>query len=107
MLPRSSDALIAAMRALYKESSHYLSQKLPINIVWEVAKLKELLVSYYFYQNNKNVAKTARDLNISRTSLAYYINSNEKVRELVNQAIEEDKKNLSEFYKKNHPDSSS
>lgn len=105
MLPRSSEALVIAIRALYKESSNFLSKKLPINIVWEIAKLKEILVCYYYYQNNKNVAKTARDLNISRTSLAYYINTNEKIKEIVDSAIEEDKKNLSEIYKKNHPNS--
>lgn len=100
MLARSPQELLHLMRDLLEKNLHDLDKELPVNIVWEIAKLKDLIISFYYYQNRKNIAKTAKDLGMSRTTLSYHISKNKHITEIVSKALEDDKKRIMGWNKK-------
>jgi hypothetical protein len=103
MLARSPEELLYLMRDLLEKNLHDLDKELPVNIVWEIAKMKDLIISFYYYQNRKNIAKTAKDLGMSRTTLSYHISKNKHITEIVTTALENDKKRLMGWNKKINP----
>ena len=103
MLARSPEELLYLMRDLLEKNLHDLDKELPVNIVWEIAKMKDLIISFYYYQNRKNIAKTAKDLGMSRTTLSYHISKNKHITETVSKALEDDKKRLMGWNKKINP----
>lgn len=100
MLPRSPSELLVLMRELLEKNLKDLDKDLPINVTWEVTKLKDLIISFYYYQNQKNIAKTARDIGMSRATLSYYINKNPHITEAVCQAMDEDRREILKINKK-------
>lgn len=103
MLARSPQELLHLMRDLLEKNLHDLDKDLPVNIVWEIAKLKDLIISFYYYQNGRNIAKTAKDLGMSRTTLSYHISKNKHITDIVTHGLEDDKKRLMGWNKKNSP----
>lgn len=103
MIARSPEELLYLMRDLMSKNIFDINKHLPVNIVWEIAKLKDLIISHYYYQNQKNIAKTAKELGMSRTTLSYHISNNPHITEYVDKALKEDKKRINDFNKKNRP----
>lgn len=100
IVPRSPEELLHLMRDLLENNLKDINKDLPVSSVWEIGKLKDLIISFYYYQNQRNIAKTAKDIGMSRTTLSYYINRNIYIIDAVNKALDEDRRRLMGINKK-------
>lgn len=100
IVPRSPEELLFLMRDLLRKNIEDVNKNLPISLEWEIGKIKDLLISFYYFKNNKNIAKTAKDMGMSRTTLSYYINKNQHIKDAVCVAIDEKRKEVMGLNKK-------
>jgi transcriptional regulator with AAA-type ATPase domain len=100
IVPRSPEELLSLMRDLLRKNLDDIDNNLPVSLEWEIGKLKDLIISFYYYKNNKNIAKTSKEIGMSRTTLSYYINKNSHLTDAVTQSLDEDVRILLKINKK-------